>query len=71
LLEELHPYAERLGCARELRDAARLGADNGAVRQRAIAAERGDLRALTAWLADAYAPSADYALAGAGNQESR
>ena len=61
----------RLELARELGDAELLGADTGAVRQRAIAAERGDLRALTAWLADAYAPSADYALAGAGNQASR
>ena len=71
LLEELAPHAERLGCAAELRDAARLGAGNGAVRQRAIAAEHGSLRAVAAWLADAYVPTADYALAGAGNKESR
>jgi carboxylate-amine ligase len=70
LLEELEEHAERLGCARELRDAARLGADNGAVRQRAIAAEHGDLRAVTAWLADAYAPSSDYVPAGSGNHRS-
>jgi carboxylate-amine ligase len=71
LLEQLAPYAERLGCAAELRDAARLGEANGAVRQRAIAAERGDLRAVAAWLADAYVPSADHVLAAAGTGGSR
>ncbi len=71
LLDELAPYAERLGCAAELRDAARLGAANGAVRQRAVAAEHGDLRAVAAWLADAYVPSADHVLAAAGIRASR
>jgi len=71
LLDELAPHAERLGCAAELRDAARLGAGNGAVRQRAIAAEHGTLRAVAAWLADAYVPTADYALAGAGYKKTR
>ena len=72
LLEELAPYAERLGCAAELRDAARLGEANGAARQRAIAEESGgDLRAVAAWLADAYVPTADYALAGAGRSPGR
>ncbi|HZB74624.1 MAG TPA: YbdK family carboxylate-amine ligase [Solirubrobacteraceae bacterium] len=70
LVEDLVPYAERLGCAAELRDATRLAGANGAVRQRAVAAD-GDLRAVAAWLADAYVPSADYALSGAGREESR
>jgi carboxylate-amine ligase len=58
LLATLAPYAERLGCAVELREAARLGAANGAVRQRAVAAEHGSLRAVAAWLAGAYPPAA-------------
>jgi carboxylate-amine ligase len=71
LLEQLAPYAETLGCAAELRDATRLAAANGAVRQRAIAAAEGDLRAVMGWLADAYVPSADHALAGAGSERAR
>ena len=71
LLEQLAPYAETLGCAAELRDATRLAAANGAARQRAIAAAEGDLRAVMAWLADAYVPSADHALAGAGSERAR
>ena len=65
LLEALAPSAERLGCAAGLRDAARLAEANGAVRQRAVAGEQGDLRAVAAWLADAYVPSPAPARAGA------
>jgi carboxylate-amine ligase len=71
LLDELAPYADGLGCSAELRDAARLGEANGAARQRAIAAETGELRAVAAWLADAYVPSADHVLAAAGTGDSR
>jgi carboxylate-amine ligase len=59
LVEELAPVGARLGCAAELADAPRLAADGGAARQRAAAAAGGDLRAVAAWLADAYAPDAD------------
>ena len=42
----------------------RLATANGAVRQRrAVAAAGGDVHAAAAWLADAYVPSAEYALA--------
>jgi carboxylate-amine ligase len=60
LLEELAPEAERLGCGAELAGAQGLLAANGAVRQRAVAAERG-LRGLVEWLADAFvcSPRAD------------
>jgi carboxylate-amine ligase len=65
LLAELAPVAARLGCSQELAGVARLAAANGAVRQREVAAD-GDLYAVTAWLADAYLPSADYETALAG-----
>jgi glutamate---cysteine ligase / carboxylate-amine ligase len=66
LVAELAPVAERLGCAAELAAVERLAARNGAVRQREVAAEGGGVRAVTAWLADAYVPSADYAMAAPG-----
>jgi glutamate---cysteine ligase / carboxylate-amine ligase len=67
LLAELGPVAEQLGCAAELASVERLAARNGATRQReAAAAAGGDARAVTAWLADAYVPSTDYALAAPG-----
>jgi carboxylate-amine ligase len=66
LLADLEPVAARLGSAAELAAVAPLGARNGAVRQRELAAEGGP-RAIAAWLADAYVPSADYVLAGAGS----
>ncbi len=65
LLWNLEPVAARLGCAAELADVPRLAAHNGAARQRAVAAE-GGVRAVTAWLADAYVPAVDYATAPAG-----
>jgi carboxylate-amine ligase len=65
LAAELAPVAEQLGCAAELATVERLGARNGAVRQREVAAD-GGVRAVTAWLADAYAPSGDYAMAAPG-----
>jgi carboxylate-amine ligase len=57
LLTELAGAAERVGCLAELGDARRLAGRNGAAKQRAA----GDPHAATAWLADAYVPSADYA----------
>jgi glutamate---cysteine ligase / carboxylate-amine ligase len=51
LLEELEPYAARLGCGVELGWAWPLLARNGAERQREIAAERG-VQGLLEWLAD-------------------
>jgi carboxylate-amine ligase len=65
LLAELTPVAERLGCAGELGSVERLAARNGAMRQREVAAD-GGVRAVTAWLADAYVPSWDYAMAAPG-----
>jgi carboxylate-amine ligase len=62
LLAELAPVAAELGCADELATASALGERNGAVRQREVAAE-GGLRAVAAWLADAYVP------AGAGERQ--
>jgi carboxylate-amine ligase len=59
LLADLAPTAARLGCSAELAGAARLAAQNGADRQRAVAAQGGGVRAVAAWLADAYVPSAD------------
>jgi carboxylate-amine ligase len=66
LLAELGPVADQLGCAAELAGVERLAARNGAVRQREAAAAGGGVRAATAWLADMYVPSADYALAVPG-----
>ena len=65
LLGELGPVAAELGCAAELASAARLAARNGAARQREAAAA-GGTRAVAAWLADVYAPDAEYAAARAG-----
>jgi glutamate---cysteine ligase / carboxylate-amine ligase len=65
LLAELAPVAEQLGCAAELAGVERLAARGGAVRQREVAAA-GGVRAVVAWLADAYVPSADYALSAPG-----
>jgi carboxylate-amine ligase len=50
LLDELAPVAARLGCATELDGARALLAENGAGRQRSVAAERG-LHGLVEWLA--------------------
>jgi carboxylate-amine ligase len=54
LLDELGPAAERIGAAEGLADARRLARRNGALRQRAVAAERG-ARGLAGWLADRFA----------------
>jgi carboxylate-amine ligase len=53
LLDELAPVADRLGCAAELEAARGLVERNGAVRQRAVAAERG-LPGLVEWLAERF-----------------
>jgi glutamate---cysteine ligase / carboxylate-amine ligase len=53
LLDEIEPVAARLGCAAELAAARDLIADNGAVRQRAVAAERG-VHGLVEWLAERF-----------------
>jgi carboxylate-amine ligase len=52
LLDELGPVADDLGCAPQLRDAARLVASNGADRQRALAARLGLQGMLAALAAD-------------------
>jgi carboxylate-amine ligase len=52
-LEALVPVAERLGCAAELEHAEALVAANGALRQRAAAAD-GGVRAVAAALVDSY-----------------
>jgi carboxylate-amine ligase len=59
LLADLEPVAQQLGCAAELAGAERLARENGAARQRAVAAD-GGVRAVAAYLADAYVPSGDY-----------
>jgi glutamate---cysteine ligase / carboxylate-amine ligase len=53
LLDRIEPFADRLGCAGELCAARGLVECNGAVRQRAVAAERG-LPGLVKWLADRF-----------------
>jgi len=53
LLDKLEPVAERIGCATELRSARALVEENGALRQRAVARERG-VEAATAWLAERF-----------------
>ncbi len=53
LLAELEPEARRLGCADELAAAHDLAEVNGAMRQRAVAADGGP-RAVATWLAAAY-----------------
>ena len=65
LVADIASVAAQLGCAAELADVERLAAQSGADRQRAAAVE-GGVRAVTAWLADAYVPSADYAMASTG-----
>jgi carboxylate-amine ligase len=57
LLDAVAPHARRLGCAEELETARALARGNGAMRQRAVAAEHG-LDGLMARLAGAFAPSA-------------
>jgi gamma-glutamyl:cysteine ligase YbdK (ATP-grasp superfamily) len=54
ILAACRPWAQVLGCGRELEAVRRLGAANGASRQVAQA-HGGDLRAVTAGLAHAYA----------------
>lgn len=54
LLDRLAPVAERIGAAAPLADARRLVERNGAIRQRAVAVERGS-RGVVAWLADRFA----------------
>jgi glutamate---cysteine ligase / carboxylate-amine ligase len=53
LLDELAPVAQRLGCPAELDGARALVERNGALRQRAVAAERG-LPGLVEWLAEQF-----------------
>jgi carboxylate-amine ligase len=53
LLDELEPVAQRLGCGAELDAARGLVERNGALRQRAVAAERG-LPGLVEWLAERF-----------------
>ena len=55
LLDELEPIAARLGAGAHLRHARSLVELNGALRQRAVASERG-LRGLAGWLAESFAP---------------
>lgn len=52
-LDEVRPAAERMGSAELLDHARALVAENGAVRQRAVGAERG-ARGLAAWLAERF-----------------
>jgi carboxylate-amine ligase len=54
VLAACRPWADALGCERELEAVRRLGAANGASRQ-VVQARRGDLRVVTAGLARAYA----------------
>jgi carboxylate-amine ligase len=54
LLYELAGPAERAGCAEELAAARAALSVNGAIRQRAVAAQRGSLPALAAWLAERF-----------------
>ena len=56
LLDACAPHARRLGCERELDSARRLVRGNGAERQLSDAGGDGDLRRVTANLADAYPP---------------
>jgi carboxylate-amine ligase len=50
LLDELAGPAERVGCARELARASDALDSGGAARQRAVAAQRGNPRAVASWL---------------------
>ena len=54
LLEELAPVAERIGSADLLDDARALVRENGAIRQRRLAGDPADLRALARALADRF-----------------
>ena len=65
LLDELAPVAAR-SAARRAGDRRAARPRNGAARQREAAAADGGVRAVAAWLADAYVPGADYA---AGRRE--
>jgi glutamate---cysteine ligase / carboxylate-amine ligase len=56
ILDACRRHARRLRCDREMTSVRRLMRDNGAVRQIAHACCDGDLRRVTARLADAYAP---------------
>ena len=56
LLDACRPHARRLGCERQLDSVRRLVRQNGAERQLAQARRDGDLRRVTAHLADAYPP---------------
>jgi glutamate---cysteine ligase / carboxylate-amine ligase len=54
LLDELDGAAQGAGCAAELADARRAVRANGAIRQRELAAQHGDLTALVRWLAERF-----------------
>lgn len=53
LLDQLWPIADRIGCAAELELTRALIAENGAMRQREVAAARG-VHGLVAWLAERF-----------------
>lgn len=57
-LRELAPVAERLSCTAELEQARRLAWENGALRQRGVAAREG-IEALPAWLAARFLAAAN------------
>jgi len=57
-IAELAPVAARLGCAGELEAARRLAEENGALRQRRVAAREG-IEALPGWLAERFLPLSD------------
>jgi carboxylate-amine ligase len=63
LLEEVAPAAAALGCEAELALAAELVEENGAMRQRAVAAAEG-LDAVPAWLAGRWLEAVDEAARG-------
>lgn len=65
LLDELAPVAQRLGAGALMRHAYALAERNGAIRQRAVAAERG-VRGLAAWLAERFGEPLPEAHAAAG-----
>jgi carboxylate-amine ligase len=54
LLDELAGAAERVGCAAELARASATLEANGAARQRSVAGQGGDARAVAAWLASRF-----------------
>jgi len=75
LIDALEPVAERLGAAPLHPHARALAQRNGALRQRAVAAERG-VRGLVAWMAERYgdplpAPSVGAALGSAAGRVPR